>query len=242
MESEEQFEECPQRAPEKKDELEEKNSTLEKAESTKEKLAPNITFKVSTTSNTPLPFLCRFIKKEEHEKEMLDTFRKVEINKPIFDAIKLVPKYEFFKELCINKREQGDAFVSIRESCWARPQRKFPQNLKNPKSLTITCPFEAKRYHSNFNYYFSIDTSNSLWQPLFELKNKDEWEESFNLSQKEEQFGDKVVKTMAPLVFLLAKIVHYVHPSIFKPPWKNEEQSRAKDYKPSACWEATKPK
>ena len=52
----------------------------------------------------------------------------------------------------------------------------------------------------------SIDTSNSLWQPLFELKNKDEWEESFHMSQKEEQFGDKVVKTMAPLVFLLVKI------------------------------------
>ena len=228
LESEEQFEECPQRAPEKEDELEEKNSTLEKAESAKEKLAPKVTFKVSTTSNTPFPFPYRFIKKDEHEKEMLDTFREVEINKPIFDAIKLVPKYEFFKELCINKREQGDAFVSIGESCWARPQRKFPQNLKNPKSLTITCTFEAKRYHSNFNYYFSIDTSNSLWQPLFELKNKDEWEESFNMSQKEEQFGDKVVKTMAPLVFFLAKIVHYVHPSIFKPPWENEEQSQAK--------------
>ena len=77
LDSEEQFEECPQRAPEKEDELEEKNLTLEKAESTKEKLAPKVTFKVSTTSNTPLSFPCRFIKKEEHEKEMLDTFRKV---------------------------------------------------------------------------------------------------------------------------------------------------------------------
>ena len=159
---------------------------------------------------------------------MLDTFRKVEINKPIFDAVKLVPKYEFFKELCINKREQGDAFVSIGKICLAMPQREFPQNLKNPKSLTITCTFEAKRYHSNFNYYFSIDTSNSLCQLFSELKNKDEWEESFNMSQKEEQVGDKVVKTMAPLVFFLAKIVHYVHQSIFKPPWKNEEQSQVK--------------
>ena len=156
---------------------------------------------------------------------MLDTFRKMEINKPIFDAI----KYEFFKELCINKRElQGDAFVSIGESCLAIPQREFPQNLKNPRSLTIIYTFEAKRYYSNFNTYFSIDTSNSLWQPLSELKNKDEWEESFNMSQKEEQFGDKVMKTMEPLVIFLAKIVHYVHPSIFKPPWKNEEQSQAK--------------
>ena len=43
------------------------------------------------------------------------------------------------------------------------------------------------------------------------------------MSQKEEQFGDKVVKTKALIVFFRAKIVHYVHPSIFKPPWKNEE-------------------
>ena len=69
FECEEQFEECPQRALEKENELEEKNSTLEKAESTKERLAPKVIFKVSTACNTPLPFLCRFIKKEEHEKE-----------------------------------------------------------------------------------------------------------------------------------------------------------------------------
>ena len=116
------------------DELEEKNSTLEKAESTKEKLAPKVTFKVSIASNTPLYFLCRLIKKEEkkeeYEKKVLDAFRKGEINKPIFDAIKLVPKYEFFKEFCINKRElQGDAFVSIGESCLAVPQREVPQNI-----------------------------------------------------------------------------------------------------------------
>ena len=69
-------------------------------------MTPKVTFKVSTTSNTSLPFLYRFIKKEEHEKEMLDTFRKVEINKPIFDAIKQVRKYEFFKD-----------YASTRESC-----------------------------------------------------------------------------------------------------------------------------
>ena len=69
LESEEQFEECPQKAPENEDELKEKNSTLDKAESTKEKLTPKITFKVSTASNTPFPFLYRFIKKEEHEKK-----------------------------------------------------------------------------------------------------------------------------------------------------------------------------
>ena len=75
-------------------------------------------------------------------------------------------------------------FCKYKEELLGYATREFPQNLKNPKSLTIICTFEAKRYHSNFNYYFSVDTSNSLWQPLFELKNKDEWEESFNMSQK----------------------------------------------------------
>ena len=51
----------------------------------------------------------------------------------------------------------------------------------------------------------------------------------------------KEVQSMRPPILgvsLLAKVVHYVHPSLFKPPWM-EEESQAKDFKPSACWEAT---
>ena len=47
----------------------------------------------------------------------------------------------------------------------------------------------------------------------------------------------KVVQSVhSPIlgVYLLAKVVHYVHPSLFKPPWM-EEGSRAKDFKPNAC-------
>ena len=50
----------------------------------------------------------------------------------------------------------------------------------------------------------------------------------------------KVQSMHSPIlgVSLLAKVVRYVHPSLFKPPWM-EEGSRAKDFKPSACWEVT---
>ena len=51
----------------------------------------------------------------------------------------------------------------------------------------------------------------------------------------------KVVQSMHPPIFgvsLLANVVPYMHPSRFKPPWI-EEESQAKDFKPSTCWEAT---
>jgi len=45
-------------------------------------------------------------KMEEAEKEILETFRKVEVNIPLLDAIKQIPRYaKFLKELCTNKRK-----------------------------------------------------------------------------------------------------------------------------------------
>jgi len=42
---------------------------------------------------------------EEIDKEILETFRKVEVNIPLLDAIKQIPKYiKFLKELCTHKR------------------------------------------------------------------------------------------------------------------------------------------
>ncbi|KAL0446239.1 UNVERIFIED_CONTAM: hypothetical protein Slati_1751800 [Sesamum latifolium] len=52
------------------------------------------------------PFPKRFTKskKEEEEKEIFETFRKVEVNIPLLDAIKQILRYaKFLKELCTNK-------------------------------------------------------------------------------------------------------------------------------------------
>ena len=67
----------------------EKNDLVEESSiATKEKLASKVIFKISIATNVPLPFICRFIKKEENKKEILKTFEKEEINKPFMDAIK----------------------------------------------------------------------------------------------------------------------------------------------------------
>ncbi|KAL0334052.1 UNVERIFIED_CONTAM: hypothetical protein Sangu_1561400 [Sesamum angustifolium] len=52
------------------------------------------------------PFPERFTKskKEEEENEIFETFCKVEVNIPLYDAIKHIPRYaKFLKELCISK-------------------------------------------------------------------------------------------------------------------------------------------
>ncbi|XP_021763811.1 uncharacterized protein LOC110728476 [Chenopodium quinoa] len=57
-------------------------------------------------------------KKQEIEKEVLDVFRNVEMNIPLLEAIKQVPRYaKFLKDLCTNKRKlNGDEKVSVSEN------------------------------------------------------------------------------------------------------------------------------
>ena len=64
-------------------------------------LTPSVPIK----SNLP-PFPCKLekMKKVEKEKEILEVFREVEINIPLLEAIKQVPKYaKFLKNLCTHK-------------------------------------------------------------------------------------------------------------------------------------------
>ncbi|KAL0415444.1 UNVERIFIED_CONTAM: hypothetical protein Slati_3376300 [Sesamum latifolium] len=61
------------------------------------------------------PFLERFSKskKEEEEKDILETLRKVEVNIPLLNAIKQVPCYaKFLREMCTNKSKlKGRPFL-----------------------------------------------------------------------------------------------------------------------------------
>ena len=105
---------------------------------------------VSDTYATPIPYPRRFqhSKKEEHEKAILDTFRKVQVNIPLLDAIKQVPKYaKFLKELCTNKRKFGKyETVALSEEVSAVLQRKLPPKLKDPGSFTIPCTIGTTRF------------------------------------------------------------------------------------------------
>ncbi|CAN6583732.1 unnamed protein product [Malus baccata var. baccata] len=87
-------------------------------------------------------------KKEQTDKEILDTFRKVQVNLPLLDAIKQVPKYaKFLKELCTNKRRFNDQeTVAFIEEVSAILQRKLPQKLKDAGSFTIPCVNRGKNF------------------------------------------------------------------------------------------------
>ena len=76
----------------------------------------------------PFPSLFAKSKKEDNETEVLDTFWKVQVNIPLLDAIKQVPRYsKFLKELCTNKRKLRDnKKVSVGENVSNVLQRKLP--------------------------------------------------------------------------------------------------------------------
>ena len=68
---------------------------------------------------------------EEAEKEILETFRKVEVNIPLLDAIKQIPRYaKFLKELCTNKRKlKGSERISMGRNVSALIGKSVPQIL-----------------------------------------------------------------------------------------------------------------
>ncbi|CAN6704221.1 unnamed protein product [Malus baccata var. baccata] len=89
--------------------------------------------------NRPQP--PRQSKKEEAEKDILETFRKVQVNIPLLDAIKQVSMYaKFLKELCTTRRRiSNKEVVQVSENVSAVLQRKLPPKCKDPGSFTIPC-------------------------------------------------------------------------------------------------------
>ncbi|KAL0394796.1 UNVERIFIED_CONTAM: hypothetical protein Slati_4445800 [Sesamum latifolium] len=89
------------------------------------------------------PFPERFAKskKEEEEKDILETLRKVEVNISLLDAIKQIPLYaKFLKEMCTNKSKlRGNERVIMGENVSAILQRKLPPKCKDPGTFSIPC-------------------------------------------------------------------------------------------------------
>ncbi|CAM8978670.1 unnamed protein product [Rhodiola kirilowii] len=83
-------------------------------------------------SNTPLPFptqVSKTNKKSITDKEVWELFSKVEINIPLIEAIRQIPRYaKFLKELCTNRRRMTrNEQVMLGESVSAAIQRKVPK-------------------------------------------------------------------------------------------------------------------
>ncbi|KAJ9129796.1 hypothetical protein P3X46_035244 [Hevea brasiliensis] len=149
-------------------------STKKKKQGEKEsEIEINIEPKLNKVNNSILPpFPCRLAKnkKEEQEKEILETFRKVEVNIPLLDAIKQVPKYaKFLKELCTTKHKlRNNGRINVGENVSALIQWKLPPKCKEPGSFSIPCKISDSRFEGAMaDLGASINVmSNSVFQTL----------------------------------------------------------------------------
>ncbi|XP_016681260.1 uncharacterized protein [Gossypium hirsutum] len=75
-------------------------------------------------------------KKENEEKEIFETFKKVELNIPLLNAIKQIPRYaKFLKELCTSKRRlKGNERVNVGENVSAVLQKKVSPKYKDQET------------------------------------------------------------------------------------------------------------
>ncbi|KAI5338624.1 hypothetical protein L3X38_017895 [Prunus dulcis] len=99
---------------------------------------------ISTNAFRPIaPFPSRLSKskKDQGLDEIMDTFKKVQINIPLLNAIAQIPKYaKFLKDLCTKKRRfKEHEQVALSEEVSAVLQRKLPPKLKDPGSFSIPC-------------------------------------------------------------------------------------------------------
>jgi len=91
-------------------------------------------------------------RKDEQNKDLYETFCRCEVNIPLLDAIKQVPRYaKFLKELCTIKRKQklkGCEKVRVGENVSAVIQRKLPVKCKDPGMFTIPCTIGNTRFEN----------------------------------------------------------------------------------------------
>ncbi|CAM8908227.1 unnamed protein product [Rhodiola kirilowii] len=95
----------------------------------------------NVTVPLPFPVQVRAPKKYVMDKEVWELFSKVEINIPLLEAIKQIPRYsKFLKELCTNRRRgtQRDQELMSRNVS-AVIQRKVPPKCGDPGTYTIPC-------------------------------------------------------------------------------------------------------
>ncbi|XP_052623856.1 uncharacterized protein LOC128129270 [Lactuca sativa] len=87
----------------------------------------------------PFPSRLAFSKKIEEENELFETFRKVQINIPLLNAIKQIPSYaKFLKDLCTKKRKfKANEKIQVNANVSAVIQKKLPPKCKDPGIFAI---------------------------------------------------------------------------------------------------------
>jgi len=114
---------------------------------------PNVTPHSMTSSFKTIPpfsVSSSRSKKEDKEKEILEVFKKVELNIPFLDSIKQIPKYaKFLKELCITKRAfilKGHEMASMGEVVSVIVQKNMLIKQNDPSAFTIPCAIGNARF------------------------------------------------------------------------------------------------
>ncbi|KAK8593995.1 hypothetical protein V6N12_046066 [Hibiscus sabdariffa] len=114
----------------------------EESGATTEEEIPTVEPEQSPNAELP-PFPSRFLKKDKQveEKDILDIFRKVELNIPLLEVIQKIPRYaRFLKDLCTNKRKlMGHEKINLGENVSAVLTRRLPHKLKDQGMFTIPC-------------------------------------------------------------------------------------------------------
>ncbi|KAK9045692.1 hypothetical protein V6N11_051601 [Hibiscus sabdariffa] len=91
----------------------------------------------------PPPFPSRFLKKNKQaeDKDILDIFRKVELNILLLEVIRKITRYaRFLKDLCTNKRKlMGHEKINLGENVSAVLTCRLPPKLKDQGMFTIPC-------------------------------------------------------------------------------------------------------
>ncbi|RDX91709.1 hypothetical protein CR513_26264, partial [Mucuna pruriens] len=96
------------------------------------------------TVPTSFPTQTISARKPESDEELLKMFRTVEINIPLLDAIKQIPKYaKFLKELCVHKRKKMKGSVEVgaltKNEEFIVGAQALPKKCKDPRIFLVPC-------------------------------------------------------------------------------------------------------
>ncbi|XP_074342359.1 uncharacterized protein LOC141679891 [Apium graveolens] len=99
-----------------------------------------------------VPFPARLVqtKKSALETNILETFRKVNINLPLLECIQNLPAYaKVLKYLCTKwRRLKGREVIEMKENVSAVLQGKLPTKCKDPGSFTIPCTIGNSKFEN----------------------------------------------------------------------------------------------
>ncbi|KAK8560973.1 hypothetical protein V6N13_026408 [Hibiscus sabdariffa] len=101
---------------------------------------------ISSSSKVPPPFPSRLVNrdKQAEDKSILEMFQKVEINIPLLEVIRRIPRYaKFLKDLCTHKKRlTGKEKVNLGEHVSAVFQRNLPPKMKDQGMFAIPCKID----------------------------------------------------------------------------------------------------